>query len=254
MKVVVFLITLFWIHGVCGEIMKIEQIGDIEKIALDPGAWIFFDIDYTLIQPDHPALGNIKDRRFREVYAQCSLEQKRLLPIFMVSQVPSVLVSPEIPTTIERLKEKKHTVVGCTAADTSSLSHIGSVPQWRSRDLRRLGIVFTNKGESTQFKQFVSYRSSYPSFEDGLLYTNVTTSKGEVVLAFFDYLQERPSQVVLVDDVLDNLRSMELAMERERIPFLGLHFSRKKEEGEVSDEKWYEVWDSIYQRVREETE
>jgi len=241
-----------------GEIMQIDQISDIEKVSLDPGAWIFFDIDYTLTKPGHRVLQNLQtlmgDCRTRKLYEQYSPEQKRLFPIVIVSHVPNVLVSPDIPGLLVRLQEKGHTILGCTAADTSTFLSIGSVPEWREKELRRLGITFTQKGPPKSFKQFTPYRTTYPLFQKGVLYTNTdTVSKEDAMLALLDHLGERPPQIVLVDDSRKNFEGIEQKMEEERIPFLGFHFIPQQEEETISDQERNEVWDSIQKRIEKES-
>ncbi len=243
-------VLFFCMNCLLAEIIQIEQISDIKKISLEPKAWVFFDIDYTLTKPSNRALENFKqDRRFRELLAQCSIEQRRILPSIVILQTPNVLVSSDIPELLTQLQEDGHTILGCT----SSFSHIGTLPEWREKELNRLRITFTQKGSPKVFDQFVSYRGTYPLFQKGVLYTNTTTSKGDAVVALLEHLDERPPQIVLVDDTLDNLRSVEWAMERRRIPFLGIQFVPPQEERTISDQEWYEVWDPIHKRVQEET-
>lgn len=260
MKAFALAIGLLCSSAVDAEIREIHQLKEVEQILSTPlssSDWVLFDIDYTLTAPDHPALqmSVIKQnkQRFRQELAQFTEQERDLLPMLMVTQTPNKLTEAAVPELLDVLRRRGATVLGFTSADTSVFPDVGEVPTWRSRELKRLGITFEASQipyEHFELKYFPPFRGTYPLYSDGILYANNLPGKGEVLAAFIDTLQDRPTRVVLVDDTLDKLQSVQEAMDQKKIPFLGLHYQPiDAAVPQVSDEAWRAVWDAIHRRV-----
>lgn len=243
-------------------IYEIHQINELSSIAptLSQNDWVLFDIDYTLTEPIHPALQmkTIKKnkQRFLNELAQFSVALKPHLACLMVTETPSILCEPESCALIEELKRQQVVVFGFTALDTSSYPGIGSIPAWREKELGRLGLTFSpNLPHSfLQFEEFAPFRNSYPLFQNGILYCNVLTSKGDLLGAFLDRQKIFPPRLVLIDDALENLQSVQEELKRRQISFLGLHYRIKadvEEIGKISEQEWQEVWSSLNTRMQE---
>ncbi|MBA3956827.1 MAG: DUF2608 domain-containing protein [Parachlamydiaceae bacterium] len=246
---------------ISAEIIEINQISQLDTMVdeFKNTDWLLFDIDYTLTEPTHPALqmNVIKQnkQRFRDELAKFAEEQKELIPLLMVTQSLPQLTDPSIPNLIRRLQERNIPVLGFTAIDTSVIPKIGSIPAWRGRELKRLGISFHSKGsffpeERIEFTEFPPFRGTFPLYEDGILYSNVTPSKGAVLVAFLNKISQQPSKIILVDDSLDNLQSVDNELKKLGIAFLGIHYKAKIDERQkVTDDEWETVWNKIRERA-----
>lgn len=243
------------------EIVEIHQIKEIEEviIPLTNSDWVLFDIDYTLTEPELSALQMLflkqNKQRFLDELAKFNEEQRHLIPVLMVSQGPNKLTDPLIPSIIRKLQDQHITVMGFTAVDTSTIPDIGVVPLWRSQELSRLGIDFCSDSlpqKRIEFASFTPFRGTYPLYQDGILFSNVLPPKGEVLSAFLNEIDRKPSRIIFVDDVLENLKNVETEMKKKEIPFLGIHYRVRANEAalpKVSDEEWKFIWNKIHERA-----
>lgn len=248
---------------ISAEIKEIHQICQLETMTgpLKSSDWLLFDIDYTLIEPSQPVLqmSVIKQnkQRFRDELAKFAEDQKELIPLLMVTHSPPQLIDPYIPNFIQKLQDRNIPILGFTALDTSVIPKIGSIPTWRARELKKLGINFSYRSsfpkESIEFTELPSFRGTFPLYEDGILYSNVIPSKGAVLAAFLNKISQKPSRIVFVDDSLENLQSVEAELRKQGIAFLGLHYKVQIDEirqPKVSDDAWESVWSEIRARAK----
>lgn len=243
------------------EIVEIHAFKDIEEVIapLTNSDWVLFDIDYTLTEPENAVLqmAVIKQnkQRFLDELAKFNEEQRHLVPALMVTQGLNKLTDPYAPLLIQKLQNQHVTVMGFTAIDTSTIPDVGVVPLWRSRELKRLGIDFNSDSlpqEWIEFPQFKPFRGTYPLYQEGILYSNVLPSKGEVLSAFLCEVDRKPGRVIFIDDSIDNLKNVETEMKKKAIPFLGIHYRIQVDEKnapQVSDEEWKIVWNKIHERA-----
>lgn len=244
------------------EIKEIHRIAELEEAItpLKSSDWLLFDIDYTLTEPSEPALqmAVIKQNkeRFRSELAKFTEEQKLLVPVLMVTQVKSQLTEPSVPNLIQKLQDQKIPLLGFTAVDTSVIPEIGSIPDWRAKELKKLGINFNSSSfpkEKIEFTEFPSFRGTFPLYKDGILYSNVTASKGKVLKAFLGKMDQTPSRIIFVDDSLENLQSVEAELQNLGIPYLGIHYRVQVDPTklpQVTENEWKSVWDQILERAK----
>lgn len=69
----------------------------------------------------------------------------------------------------------------------------------------------------------VVYKGNCPLFKQGILFSN-TCDKGHTLEAFLTCVGFVPDHVVFVDDKLPYLQEVQRAMQKQNIPFLGLHY------------------------------
>jgi hypothetical protein len=175
----------------------------------------------------------------------------------MVTQVESQLTDLFIPNLIQKLQDQKIPLLGFTAIDTSVIPGIGFIPIWRAKELKRLGINFhpitsSFPKENIEFTEFSSFRGTFPLYKDGILYSNVTASKGSVIKAFLNKIEKIPSRIIFIDDSLENLQSVELELQNLGIPYLGIHYRVQVDPTKlpkVTDNEWRCVWDKIHERA-----
>lgn len=256
-------------NTVYGEITEIQHLSQLEGMiaAPEPTDWVLFDIDYTVTEPEHPAfhMSTLKQNKklFRSELAKFSAEQQELIPVLMVTHFPNQLTDPCLAPLIQKLQLSGTTVLGFTAADTSVIPDVGLFPNWRTNELKRLGISFSPDSplvmsqvvpkDRIEFPQFPPVRGSYPLYQEGILYCNVNPSKGDVLAAFLDHLNHTPSKIILVDDLLDNLVSVETELKKRDIPFHGIHYHIQVDStsSQIPEVEWNRIWEEIRKRTQQ---
>lgn len=258
-KIIYLFLLLITSQTINAEIIEVNNFNEIEKIVnpLNKSDLVLLDIDYTLIEPSHPALqmSVIKQNKklFREEIARYSAEENQIIPLLMVTHVQSQLTDPHVPHFLMRLHQQEIPTLGFTALDTCSLPELGYIPAWRSKDLAKHHLIFnpaTFADNNYDFTDFPSFRGSYPTFHDGILYCNVICSKGTILKSFLEQAHSKPSKIIFIDDSLDNLQSVEKELHTLGISFLGIHYKVKASSTNISEKDWREVWDMINDRMK----
>jgi proline iminopeptidase len=265
MKKTFFLLLTLLSTTLFGEIQEIHEIMEVEKIIGEPlhNDLILFDIDYTLTEPKIQSfqMRTIKQNKERYLAELDSFDPSQidLVHLLMITQGPNVLTDARLAPFIRNLQRSNALILGLTGADTSALPDTGDIPLWRASELKRLGVDFLASSKRLsllknrmEFTWFPAFRGTYPLFQDGILYCNFTTSKGEVLAAFLNATSMTPSRVVLVDDDLKNLRSVEEELAKKNIPFLGLHYrvrAEKETSQIVADTQWKSDWEKLHERA-----
>lgn len=244
-------------QALCG-IREIQDIREVTPQLQDLASsddLVLFDIDYTCTRPEHldqdfMALQQGNEGLFSQGLAQLKKEEQELLPILL--HVPNRLIDDAVPGVVDGLKGRGVRVLGFTAVDTSVAPDGGEVPSWRHDELQRLGIVFSSVmgKQRVEFAEFPSFRGTYPLYDRGILYTNVHPSKGDVLSVFLKTIPFKPRRVFMIDDSRKNLEGAQKVLERQNIPFLGLHYApvTKPSIERVTPQEWASMWDTI--RVR----
>lgn len=248
-----------------GDYDTIHSIMDVEQFLpkdLNKDVWILFDVDYTLTCPSTPMLHLdflIKHKiAWKEVMKDLTEEEKLLIPVIMITSSENKLMDVSSISLISSLKKRGATVFAFTAADTSYYPDVGSFPLWREKELRNLGIDFTQDKDSilpldpVQLTTFQPYRNTYPLFQSGILYSNVLPSKGAVLANFIDLVDRKPRHVVFIDDTKHNLHSVSEKLKQLNIPSTMLLYRQEGKEAsfEFREEKWMEMWEKIFQRLK----
>lgn len=192
-----------------------------------------FDIDMTLLIPEHPACYVPNLRKHIEIYRSLQKQHATLdatLPFVWCFTHPHRLIDKGIYTTLETLKGMKK--IACTATFTGPYMHYPRLEVLRYEQLKKQEISFEDAFGAQDFvlEECPTYRSTKPTYYRGVLCTNSeqgTTTKGSVLCALLRKLQWTPKCIVLVDDRLKNLTDTEEAFRAQfpQIKFLGIQFT-----------------------------
>lgn len=80
---------------------------------------------------------------------------------------------------------------------------------------------------SYTFTDTIAFRDHYPRFWEGILFTNShSIKKGPLLVSFLEYTQMSPKRLIVIDDIKENLDSIESALsEKKNAPdALLIHF------------------------------
>jgi hypothetical protein len=216
-----------------------------------------FDIDMTLIQPQEPAfqMANIYKHGdvAKRVIQSLPHEKRDIFFSLTTLSSESVLVDENTPDHLETLSDNGVISMALTSALTGSLEDVSSLEEWKSEDLRSQGIDFgflLSHLDRIVFFELPSYRGNYPTFLDGIMFTNGSScSKGKALIAFLRFSGLKPQLVIFSDDKLDHVKDVEAellaydpSIQYKGLHFLGaLHFPTPHLSKEAFTDRWEEV-------------
>ncbi len=177
---------------------------------------VAFDIDMTLIQPEHPALYYPNMRKHAEIYLD---HMKTLTPaqrdytILLVTQVgPRRPVEDTTLETFVSIQKRGVKVIGFTASpagkiDPSCEAHIVT----RQKYLQEMGFDFSESFplslDTVVFSDLPHHLEGHPTFHKGILCSNGEShphvNKGSVLLTWLTHMESQnyhPKVILLVDD------------------------------------------------------
>ncbi|EFB41392.1 DUF2608 domain-containing protein [Parachlamydia acanthamoebae] len=217
-------------------LQQIQHINEINAYIenIDEDTLVVFDVDEVLISTTdiflHPEcdeifLGLIYDafEKAKTDKEKDELENQLSLTMLLPKRV---LVEGSTPGFIESLQVKGIKTMALTSCPTGRFGVIPSVEQWRIRHLKTLGIDFSAEApcqESFSLTEICKKNRPAPLFENGILFSK-GYSKGEVLIAFLKRINWKPSNVLFIDDLADNLESVKQYLDEFDIPFVGFHY------------------------------
>ena len=215
---------------------KIESFKEIsnELKNSDPTTLVVFDIDEVLITTEdhfiHPYADGIFLLLVREAMADAKTSKEKMdveekLSLSMLKP-KRTLVEEEMPELIKDLKEKGVKVIALTSCPTGKFGIIPSVERWRIDHLDSLGINFSSSFPAIgrQFlTEIAAPGKSAPLYEEGVLFSK-GHKKGEVLKAFLRQSKFRPSKVIFIDDLRENLDSVKGVLKALNIEFKGYQY------------------------------
>lgn len=191
-----------------------------------------FDIDLTLIQPDHPACYVPNVRKHLKTYRAIECQYPSLdtsIPFTYTFLEPQHVVDPEIYTVLEQLKNIHK--IAFTATLSGVFRDIGRLEILRYQQLLEKQLLFQSNfnGDDFELEACPSYRNTKPTFYKGVLCSNSengATTKGSVLCAFLKKIQWQPKLVILVDDRSKNLYDVSVALKKDfpTTKFIGIEY------------------------------
>ncbi len=194
---------------------------------LDAQSLVIFDIDRVLLTGADTIHRATKEER-REIRGAL-----KKLPHGHQARVRSraildrnrMLVDKKTPDLITLLQRKSIKVIALTACFTGKYHLIEHLEDTRLEEIKGFGFDFSSafpNVESHEFTQ-LSYKQRHPMFKKGVLFASYC-DKGNVLLAFLDWIGWRPSRIIFVDNKMKNVVSVKQAAKNLGIPFMGLHY------------------------------
>lgn len=258
-QLITLMMTTFWMFSCDAKITGVNTMKEVfeQFTQVDAKTWAIFDIDMVLIQPSDPAFQMPNVKRFgpvcKRIVQNLSPEKKRIFLDLMTVSSDPILVDASTPSLLQELRDKGAAVMALTASFTGSFGSIDKMETWRTQHLRRLGIDFSRSApyaKSLSFNHLASFRGNFPSYIDGVLFVNgKAVSKGEAFLAFIEQTQLLPERVIFVDDLEENLKSVEEAIQTlgKPIEYHGLHYHGAKEypSQQISEKEFESRWQAL---------
>lgn len=207
-----------------------EFLGFIKYIPNN--AIIFVDIDFTIITPISKTFIN-KDTRITDQvikpnkHLYSTEEYEKILSSWR-KQRQVKLIDKNWPDMLNQLKQK-HKVYGLTKVETGKFGDIESMEEWRSSELKKLKIEFSH--------DILLPSINRASFYNGIFMTG-PNSKSDTLSFYLKYLpiaNRNDITFVMVDDIEEELNSMEKFCKNNAIKFLGILFKGLEKFKEIPD-------------------
>jgi hypothetical protein len=205
--------SLIW-----GVTFESDQMEDVLPY-IGAETWVLIDVDNTLIESSMH-LGSVQWRshireKVRDI-GYSALESEFVLDkfwLFVQLFIPVRLVDPKAPVLIQNLLKSKIPVLALTARDLIELEHT-------QRQIDSVGIILSN-----DFPEKFLLPAAHPAlYERGVIYCG-ENPKSEALVAFFQGVGCRPKKAIFVDDRWEQVKKLEVELEKLGIEFVGMRFS-----------------------------
>lgn len=205
-------------------IIESNQIEDVLKY-IDDETLIIFDIDNTIARLDRVIGSDVWFyHRLNSLIQNGKTEyeaMEELLPLLIKIYEHSWLIPVEecvIPL-IKSLQEKNIKVIALTSRNMNILDRT-------FEQLHRMGLDFKASSLSQEefdftFNKHDQYRKV--AYKDGVIFCG-KNNKGDILMHIFIHLNYYPDKVIFVDDKRKYLQSVQQAMNRMGIAFLGIRY------------------------------
>lgn len=229
-------------------IVEAPNLDQFEKAleTVDQHSFILFDVDETLlVQKDLILNPNV--REIFNKYAKETIENPEIVPrgkydnnyffAQVLSKIEYEVVDLKVVEIIRSLQSRNIKNIAFTRMFTGSLGIIPSMEDWRLEHLKKHHIDFSEAFPQFQEMRIDVLSTGIPSlFKKGMLCAN-NQDKGPVFVAFLEAIQWRPSKVIFIDNRLDYLKSVENALERTGIEFIGFHYKEVENRPHIVNEQ-----------------
>lgn len=228
-----FLILSFFviINSALADIMMISDFIPLKKLLeeADQDTLVIFDVDHVLIMPtDEYTLNRHPYRKelWKEIEGRLSKEEMKTLYGLTASKAKWRLVDPDIIDIFTRLKERQIPSIALTSIYTGKFGNIEKLEDWRIKHLHDLGFDFVNltpiKKEILLYE--LEEQDGIPMLKSGVILT-AQIDKGKTLEYILRHNNYYPKTIIFIDDMLNNLESLERLSSKLKIKFHGLHYT-----------------------------
>jgi len=233
---------------------------------------VAFDIDMTLLQPDHPAVYYPNLRKhvgiYKAIMETLSPAERDRKATLTVQILPQRLVEPQTPDIVRGIQAKGVSTLAFTASlcgpmlyTTTKITSLATrIETLRFEILKRYDLHFDQlfKTESIVFDEIPAHNHQHPIFFKGILCANGEqgkgSDKGSVLVAFMKRMRLSPKVVILVDDRMPNLEAVDRALKNHdpSIQFLGIEYQGAFEYApeSISEEAFRAFWEDFASQAK----
>ena len=205
------------------QILPIKSFHEVNFDAIEPKTLVLFDVDETLIQPRDALVMNLFSPQGKELIARFKQKYPALdvtyIHSLMSLQAARPLIEPDIIPIITRLKQREIPVIACSYMYTGPYGVLSTTQEWRYEHLKLLGFNGSYDDRIINFK----FGSKNPVFYKGILAVDLSP-KGPVMGMLLDSMILQPTKIVVFDDRLDHLQSIEEECKKRGIRCEGYHY------------------------------
>jgi hypothetical protein len=236
-KIAAFLALTLYSATVFGNFSQIASLKELDEEVskANEKTLIVFDVDEVLITTEdqfgHPSSESVvgpllNNARAKAVTSEQKKELEDKLSLCFL-QPKRFLVEKESPKYIKELQNKGIKVIALTSCRTGSFGVVPKVERWRIDHLLSLNINFDpafSHVERCHLTEIAKEGISAPLYEQGVLFSR-GYKKGEVLKAFLKKANFSPSKVIFIDDLVENLASVQEEMQALNIECKVYHYT-----------------------------
>ncbi|MCC8399069.1 MAG: DUF2608 domain-containing protein [Rickettsia endosymbiont of Platyusa sonomae] len=212
---------------------KTTKISDFLKISemidkLDQDSLVLFDVDDVLImaQDEYRLTHPYRLEWCVESKKRFTRKERQLFFSIILKNRTIRLVNPNINDILSKLWERQIPTVALTKLYTGRFGVIEDFTNWRLKELKGINIDFM---KSTPIKEEILIdelhsENGMPMMEEGVILT-ADIDKGVVLENILHKKSYYPKTIIFVDDVLENIESVEKICTKLQINFYGFEFS-----------------------------
>ena len=219
------------INGALANIMTISDFAPLTKLLEESGrdTLVIFDVDHVLIMPtDEYTLNRHPYRKqlWEELEGRLSEEDMKALYGLTASKAKWRLVDPGIIEIFTYLKKRQIPSIALTSIYTGKFGTIEKLEDWRIKHLHNLGFDFANLTpiQEEMLLYELEEQGGVPMLKSGIILT-AQVDKGRVLEHVLCRSNYYPKTIIFIDDMLNNLESLEKLSAKLKIKFHGFHYT-----------------------------
>ena len=212
------------------EVIKIKDFALLRDYfkTIEKNTLVIFDIDDVILMPtDEFNMDTEIRKKLTNVLKQkYTKEERRLLYSIVLSKRKVKLVDSKIKMLFEDLTKMRIPVTALTSWWTGSYGKIANMESIRFSDLKQVDISFKNISPFTKDTKLKGFKADkgIPMIKHGIILT-ATHDKGKVLKQSLELFGLSYKNIILVDDQLINIKSVEKICQQTKINFTGLHYT-----------------------------
>lgn len=203
-------------------IIKTTEIKDINK-EITSDSLVLFNIAEVLMDT-HVSLGTQAWRKYVRTRVDAKTHDE--LTLFVFRNIPPKAPEDLTPIMIADMQSRGIPVLAFTSRGRHEwyTTQVPQVDLITEDLLRKINIDFARTTLPSQLSGIDTIFGDY--YHDGIIYTTNALDKGELLGQLLEETGYRPSKIVFIDDKADSLKSVEVAMQKYGIEFVGFAYTR----------------------------
>jgi hypothetical protein len=244
---IIIMIMVFMVKNVFAEIREIDKLVELidcieKEESLD--TLVIFDIDYVLIIPEDAFSMNRNPQRkkiWTEMKKVTSKEEMKLLHSIVTVSARWKLVDQDAIFLFQHLQKKKLKTIGLTSLGTGKLGIIENREDLRYKEIKSVGIDFLklNCFEDQISLDDLKTEDGIPMLKYGIIFT-AEQNKALILEHILNHKKYYPKRIIFIDDMLNNLLSVEDMCKKKNIDFIGFHYIAVSKMKMPKTEEWKE--------------
>jgi hydroxymethylpyrimidine pyrophosphatase-like HAD family hydrolase len=219
------------INNALADIITISDFAPLTKLLekSDRDTLVIFDVDHVLIMPtDEHTLNRHPYRKqlWEEIEGRLSKEDMKALYGLTASKAKWRLVDPGIIDVFTHLKKRQIPSIALTSIYTGKFGNIEKLEDWRIKHLHDFGFDFVNLTpiREEMLLHELEEQDGIPILKSGVILT-AQVDKGRVLEHILRRSNYYPKTIIFIDDMLNNLESLEKLSSKLKIKFYGLQYT-----------------------------
>jgi hypothetical protein len=219
-KLIVGLLSLNF--ALSAEVRDIDQLSAILP-EISEQTLVLFDLDETLIETPIMLGGKAWRHYVRALLERTYSEESATqlhdrLTYFLAKEMPFIPVEKSSGACLKEVEERGGLAFGFTARGRE---HWYDMP---AADGEELGLLHTAQAGFAFKQSFDDPLFSHRSYAKGIFFAYPLEDKGELLLELFALTDFRPRKLVFIDDKMSNVRAVEAAAHKLKIPSVSFHY------------------------------